>query len=74
MIFLSLAPNRFGLGLNATLCAENGYRTVQYAQGTFHLNGEVHVAGSVNDAVSYTHLDVYKRQHITFLRSISFIF
>ena len=49
MIFLSLAPNRFGLGLNATLCAENGYRTVQYAQGTFHLNGEVHVAGSVND-------------------------
>ena len=48
-VLVSLPPHRFRLGLNATLGAENGYRAVQYAQGTLHFYREVHVTRCVND-------------------------
>ena len=48
-ILISLTPNGLRLGLNTALSAEDGHRTVQDAQGTLHLNGEVHVAGGVDD-------------------------
>ena len=47
-IVVGLSPDRFGLGLNAAL-AQNSYGTIEDAQGTFDLNGEVDVAGRVDD-------------------------
>ena len=44
-----LAPDRFGLGLDAGDGAEDSHRPVQHAHGPLHLGGEIHVAGSVND-------------------------
>ena len=48
MIFLRLAPNGFGLGLNATDRAENADRAVENAERTFDFSSEVHVSRSVN--------------------------
>ena len=52
LVLVRLSPDGFGLGLNAALCAKNGNRTVQNTQRTLNLNGEVHVAGSVDDVDS----------------------
>ena len=49
LIFLSLTPNRFGLGLNAALRAENRDGAVEYAERTLNLDREVNVARCVND-------------------------
>ena len=49
MIVLGLTPDRLGLRLNAALRAEHGDRAVQNAQGTLDLDGEIDVAGSVDD-------------------------
>ena len=49
VVFLSLAPYGFGLGLNAALRTENGNGTIQHAQGTLNFNGEVDVARGVDD-------------------------
>ena len=49
MILVGLVPNGLGLGLNAALCAEYRDRTIEYAQGTLYLNGEVNVARGVDD-------------------------
>ena len=48
-VMVCLSPNRFGLRLDTTLCAQNGHRTVQHTQRTFDLNGEVNVARGIND-------------------------
>ena len=48
-ILVSLTPDGLRLGLNTALGAEDGHGTVQDAQGTLHLDGEVHVAGGVDD-------------------------
>ena len=47
-IFICLAPNRLGLGLNAPHGAERGYRTVEDTEGTLDLHREVHMARSVD--------------------------
>ena len=49
LVFLSLTPNGFRLRLNAALCAENRYGTVENTQGTLNFNGEVNVARGVDD-------------------------
>ena len=49
LVLVSLTPNGLGLGLNAALRAENGYRTVQNAKRALNLNGKVNVAGGIND-------------------------
>ena len=51
-IFFRLTPYSLRLRLNTTLCAENSYRTVQYAQRTLNFNGEVNVAWGVDDVNS----------------------
>ena len=48
-VFLSLTPNRLGLGLNAALRAENRNGTVENAERTLNFNSEVNVARCVND-------------------------
>ena len=48
-IALGLAPNCFGLGLNAALCAEHGDSAIQHAQGALNLDREVYVSGSIDD-------------------------
>jgi hypothetical protein len=53
-VFVSLTPNGLRLGLNATLCAHNGYGTVKNTQGTLYLYGKVNVAGGINDIDSVT--------------------
>ena len=52
LIVVSLTPNGLRLGLNAALCAEDGHRAVQHAQGALHLDGEVNVARGVDDVDS----------------------
>ena len=44
-----LPPDGLGLGLHAGHTTENSHRTVKYAHRAFHLRGEVHVAGGVDD-------------------------
>src|SRR5690606_16324057 len=48
-VLVGLTPYGLGLRLNAGSAAEHHDRTVQHAQGTLHLDGEVHVAGGVDD-------------------------
>ena len=49
LVFLSLTPNGLRLRLNAALCAENRYGTIENTQGTLNFNGEVNVARGVDD-------------------------
>ena len=49
LVFLSLTPNGLRLRLNAALCAENRYGTIENTQGTLNLNGEVNVTRGVDD-------------------------
>ena len=49
VILVGLTPHGLRLGLHAALGAQNSHRAVQHAQGTLHLNGEVHVARGVDD-------------------------
>jgi len=48
-VLVGLTPYGFGLGFHAAHGAERGHRTVQHAQRTFHLGGEVHVTRGVDD-------------------------
>ena len=48
MVLGGLMPDRLGLRLDAALCAEYGHSAVQHAQGALNLNGEIDVAGSVD--------------------------
>ena len=49
VVAVGLAPHGLGLGLDAGHGVEHAHGTVQHAQGTFHFDGEVHVAGGVDD-------------------------
>src|SRR5918994_4154009 len=49
VVLVGLTPHGLGLGLDALVAVENADGAVQHAQGTLHLNGEVHVAGGVDD-------------------------
>ena len=49
MVFVSLTPNGFRLRLNTALGAKNGNGTVQNTKRTLHFNGEVNVAGRVDN-------------------------
>ena len=49
VVFGGLAPDGFGLRLDAGDAAEDDDRTIQHAKGALHFGGEVHVAGSVDD-------------------------
>ena len=47
--FIGLAPNGFGLGLDAIFGVEDRHRAVEDAEGAFNFNGEVDVPRSVDD-------------------------
>ena len=49
LIVVRLTPYGLGLGLDSALCAHNGHRSVEHAERTLDLNGEVHVARGIND-------------------------
>ncbi len=49
LVLVALAPNRFGLRLDALVGVENHDRAVEHAQRTLDLDGEVDVAGRVDD-------------------------
>ncbi len=48
-VVVGLTPHSLRLGLHAALGAHDGHRAVQHAQGTLHLDGEVHVARGIDD-------------------------
>ena len=48
-VLVGLAPDGLGLRLNAGDTVEHGDRTVEHTQGTLDLDGEVDVAGRVDD-------------------------
>ena len=52
VVVVGLTPNSLRLRLNAALCTENRDRTVEHAQRTLDLNGEVNVSGGVDDVDS----------------------
>ena len=49
LVLVGLAPDRLGLGLDAGYRVEQRDRAVQDAQASLDLDGEVHVAGRVDD-------------------------
>ena len=49
VVAIGLAPDGFGLRLHALVAVEHGDAAVEHAQRTLHLDGEVHVAGGVDD-------------------------
>ena len=46
---VGLAPHRLGLRLDALIGIEHGHRAVKHAQRTLDLDGEVDMAGRVDD-------------------------
>ena len=48
VVLVGLAPDGLGLGLDAFLAVEDGDGAVEHAQGAFDLDGEVDVAGRVD--------------------------
>ncbi|SAJ32569.1 Uncharacterised protein [Enterobacter cloacae] len=55
VIFIRLTPDGLRLRLHATDGVIDHHRTVEHTHGTFHLNGEIHVPGGVDniDAVRF---------------------
>ena len=51
-VLVCLAPYGLRLRLNAALCAQNGYGTVQYTQRTLYLDRKVNVTGGIDDVDS----------------------
>src|SRR5690554_3379502 len=49
VVLVGLAPDGLGLGLDTLLAVEDGNRTVEHAERALHLDGEVDVAGRVDD-------------------------
>ncbi|MCY1272303.1 hypothetical protein D9M70_208790 [compost metagenome] len=49
VVLVGLAPDGLGLRLHAIGAAEHHHRAIQHAQGTLHLDGEIDVAGGVDD-------------------------
>jgi len=48
-VFVSLTPHCLGLGLYAANSGQDRHQAIQNSYGALHLNGEVHVAGRIND-------------------------
>ena len=48
-VLVALAPDRLGLRLDALVAVEHAYRAVEHAQRALDLDGEVDVAGRVDD-------------------------
>ena len=48
-VFVALTPDRFGLRLDALVGIEHAYRAVEHAQRTLDFDGEVDMAGGVDD-------------------------
>ena len=46
-VLVGLVPDRLTLWFHATHGTEHRHHTVDYTQGTLHLDGEIHVSGSV---------------------------
>ncbi len=49
VVLVGLTPDLLGLRLNAFLAVEDRHGTVEHTQAALHLDGEVHVAGGVDD-------------------------
>ena len=49
VVAVGLAPDGFGLGLDALVAVEHGDGAVEHAQRALDLDGEVHVPGGVDD-------------------------
>ncbi|MNZ62489.1 hypothetical protein D3C78_806140 [compost metagenome] len=49
VILVGLAPHRLGLRLYTVGTAEHHHGAIEHAQRTFHLDGEVDVAGGIDD-------------------------
>ena len=49
VVLVALAPDRLGLRLDALVGIEHAYRAVEDAQRTLDLDGEIDVAGGVDD-------------------------
>ena len=48
VVSVGLEPDGFGLGFDAAISAEYDHGSVEYAKGPFDFDGEVHVAGGVD--------------------------
>ena len=48
-VLVGLAPDGFGLGLDAGDAAEHGDGAIEHAERALHLGREIHVAGGVDD-------------------------
>ena len=49
LVLVGLAPDGLGLRLDAVAAVEHRHRAVEHAQRALDLDGEVHVAGRVDD-------------------------
>src|SRR6202789_112439 len=49
VVFVGLTPDGLGLRLNALIAVEHAYRAVEHAQAALDFDGEVDVAGRVDD-------------------------
>ena len=49
LVLVALAPDRLGLRLDALVGIEHAYRAVEHAQRALDLDGEIDVAGGVDD-------------------------
>jgi hypothetical protein len=49
VVFVGLAPDGFGLRLDAGVAVQHRHGAVEDAQRTLDFNGEVHVSGGVDD-------------------------
>ena len=49
LVLVALAPDRLGLRLDALVAVEHADGAVEHAQASLHLDGEVDVAGRVDD-------------------------
>jgi hypothetical protein len=49
VVFVRLTPDRFRLGFHTPDSAKNRNGSVKYPHGAFNLDGEVHVAGCINN-------------------------
>ena len=48
-VLIRLTPHRFRLRLHTGNRVKNRHAAIQYAQGTFHLHGEIHVSRRINN-------------------------
>ena len=72
VVLVGLAPDRLGLRLDAGDAVEHGDRAVEDAQRALHLDGEVDVAGRVDDVDPVScHLQVVAADVIVMPRSCS---